>query len=156
MRYFATVPVELAHMKRYSYHVRATLADGATDGRDIIIPSLATANSRHIGDGIEVSPYFCFPDGLLDLVRMDRMPNFGEYVVAISNVYNGKLLTSKAFGWKRTREVEVTRAAEGNGPPVLMANGECTGHLLFRVVTEDCVLRMLVPPIVAARKVNSR
>ena len=58
-------------MKRYGYHIKATLADGTTDERDIITPLLTIANSRHIGGGIEVSPYSCFSDGLLDLVWMD-------------------------------------------------------------------------------------
>ena len=114
MRYFAAVLVELTHMKRYGYHVKATLADGTTDERDIITPLLTIANSRHIGGGIEVSPYSCFSDGLLDLVWMNHVPNFGECAVAISNAYNGKLLASKVFGWKRIREIEVTRAAEGD------------------------------------------
>ena len=30
MRYFAAVLVELTHMKRYGYHIKATLADGTT------------------------------------------------------------------------------------------------------------------------------
>lgn len=156
MRYFAAVLVELTHMKRYGYHIKATLADGTTDERDIITPLLTIANSRHIGGGIEVSPYSCFSDGLLDLVWMDHVPNFGECAVAISNAYNGKLLASKVFGWKRIREIEVTRAAEGDEPPVLMADGEYIGHLPFRVVAEDCALRVLVPPAVAAREVDSR
>ena len=129
---------------------------GTTDERDIITPLLTIANSRHIGGGIEVSPYSCFSDGLLDLVWMDHVPNFGECAVAISNAYNGKLLASKVFGWKRIREIEVTRAAEGDEPPVLMADGEYIGHLPFRVVAEDCALRVLVPPAVAAREVDSR
>lgn len=66
MRYFAAVLVELTHMKRYGYHIKATLADGTTDERDIITPLLTIANSRHIGGGIEVSPYSCFSDGLLN------------------------------------------------------------------------------------------
>ena len=135
MRYFAAVLVELTHMKRYGYHIKATLADGTTDERDIITPLLTIANSRHIGGGIEVSPYSCF---------------------SISNAYNGKLLASKVFGWKRIREIEVTRATEGDEPPVLMADGEYIGHLPFRVVAEDCALRVLVPPAVAAREVDSR
>ena len=156
MRYFAAVLVELAHMKRYGYRIKATLADGTTDERGIITPLLTIANSRHIGGGIEVSPYSCFSDGLLDLVWMDHVPNFGECAVAISNAYNGKLLASKVFGWKRIHEIEVTRAAEGDEPPVLMADGEYIGHLPFRVVAEDCALRVLVPPAVAAREVDSR
>ena len=98
MRYFAAVLVELAHMKRYGYRIKATLADGTTDERDIITPLLTIANSRHIGGGIEVSPYSCFSDGLLDLVWMDHVPNFGECAVAISNAYNGYLLQRCSAG----------------------------------------------------------
>ena len=119
MRYFAAVLVELTHMKRYGYHIKATLADGTTDERDIITPLLTIANSRHIGGGIEVSPYSCFSDGLLDLVWMDHVPNFGECAVAISNAYNGKLLASRCSAGnvsvnRSTRATEETsRGADG-------------------------------------------
>lgn len=156
LRYFAAVLVELTHMKRYGYHVKATLADGSTDERDIISPLLTVANSRHIGGGIEVSPYSCFSDGLLDLVWMDHVPNFHECVVAISNAYNGRMLASNVFGWKRIREIEITRAEEGDEPPILMADGEYVGHLPVRVVAEDRALRVLVPPAVAAQEVDAK
>lgn len=68
LRYFAAVIVELTHMKSYGYHIKATLADGSVEERDIISPLLTVANSRHIGGGIEVSPYSRIRrDGLLDL-----------------------------------------------------------------------------------------
>ena len=156
MRYFAAVLVELTHMKCYGYHIKATLADGSIDERDIISPLLTVANSRHIGGGIEVSPYSCFSDGLLDLVWMDHVPNFGECVVAVSNAYNGHLLASEVFGWERVREIEVTRAEEGDEPPILMADGEYVGHLPFRVVAEDRALRVLVPPAVALHTVDDK
>lgn len=155
-RYFSAVLVELTHMKRYGYHIKATLADGSVDERDIITPLLTVANSRHIGGGIEVSPYSCFSDGLLDLVWMDHVPNVRECAVALANAYNGKLLASDVFGWERIREIEVTRASEGDEPPVLMADGEYIGHLPVRVVAESCALRVLVPPAVAAREVDSQ
>ena len=50
LRYFAAVIVELTHMKSYGYHIKATLADGSVEERDIISPLLTVANSRHIGD----------------------------------------------------------------------------------------------------------
>ncbi|MBW3089930.1 diacylglycerol/lipid kinase family protein [Bifidobacterium miconisargentati] len=156
VRYFAAVLVELTRMKRYGYHVKATLADGSTDERDIVSPLLTVANSRHIGGGIEVSPYSCFSDGLLDLVWMDHVPNFGECAVAVSNAYNGRLLASRVFGWERVREIEITRADEGDEPPLLMADGEYIGRLPVRVVAEDCALRVLVPPAVAAQGVDDR
>ncbi|OZG62068.1 DeoR family transcriptional regulator [Bifidobacterium lemurum] len=150
VRYFVAVLVELTRMKRYGYHIKATLADGSVDERDIVTPLLTVANSRHIGGGIEVSPYSRFSDGMLDLVWMDHVPNLGECAVAISNAYNGRLLASKVFGWERVRDVEVTRADEGDEPPVLMADGEYVGRLPVRVTVCDRALRMLVPPAVKA------
>lgn len=47
LRYFAAVIVELTHMKSYGYHIKATLADGSVEERDIISPLLTVANSRH-------------------------------------------------------------------------------------------------------------
>ncbi|NMM98577.1 diacylglycerol/lipid kinase family protein [Bifidobacterium olomucense] len=154
VRYFAAVLVELTHMKRYGYHIKATMADGSTDERDIISPLLTVANSRHIGGGIEVSPYSCFSDGELDLVWMDHVPNFGECVQAIANAYNGRLLASKVFGWERVREIEITRTNDGAEPPVLMADGEYIGRLPVRITTENRALRVLVPPAVAAQGVD--
>ena len=71
-------------MKSYGYHIKATLADGSVEERDIISPLLTVANSRHIGGGIEVSPYSRFADGLLDLVWLDHVPNFRECVDAVA------------------------------------------------------------------------
>ena len=34
--------------------------------------------------------------------------------------YSGKILGCKVFGWKRVRDIEITRAQEGDEPPVLM------------------------------------
>ncbi|NEG90040.1 diacylglycerol/lipid kinase family protein [Bifidobacterium aerophilum] len=149
LRYFVAVLVEVTHLKRYGYHIKATLSDGSVEERDLITPMITVANSRHIGGGLEVSPYSRFADGLLDLVWIDHMPNPLEIADAISKGYNGRLLASHVFGWKRVREVEITRAAEGAEPPVMMADGEYIGHLPVRVVAEDRALRVLVPPAVA-------
>ncbi|KAB8286938.1 DeoR family transcriptional regulator [Bifidobacterium ramosum] len=149
LRYFAAVLVEVAHLKQYGYHIKAVLADGSVEERDIISPMITVANSRHIGGGLEVSPYSRFADGLLDLVWIDHMPNVLEIADAISKGYNGRLLASHVFGWKRVREVEITRAAEGDEPPVLMADGEYIGHLPVKVTAQDRALRVLVPPAVA-------
>ena len=149
LRYFAAVLVELTHMKRYGYHIKATLADGSMDERDIISPLLTVANSRHIGGGIEVSPYSRFSDGLLDLIWMDHVPNFVECAEAISHAYNGRLLASKVFGWQRIREIEISRADDGDEPPVFMADGEYIGHLPVKVTAQSRALRVLVPPAVA-------
>lgn len=149
LRYFAAVLVELTHMKRYGYHIKATLADGSMDERDIISPLLTVANSRHIGGGIEVSPYSRFSDGLLDLIWMDHVPNFVEFAEAISHAYNGRLLASKVFGWQRIREIEISRADDGDEPPVFMADGEYIGHLPVKVTAQSRALRVLVPPAVA-------
>lgn len=123
--------------------------DGSVEERDIISPLLTVANSRHIGGGIEVSPYSRFADGLLDLVWLDHVPNFRECVDAVARAYHGRLLGSHAFGWKRVRDIEITRATEGDEPPVLMADGEYVGHLPVKVLAKDSALRVLVPPAVA-------
>ena len=156
LRYFVAVLVELTRMKRYGYHIKAVLANGAVDERDILTPLLTVANSRHIGGGIEVSPYSRFDDGLLDLVWLDHAPNPKECVVAIANAYNGRLLASEVFGWERVRSIEITRAGEGAEPPLLMADGEYIGHMPVRVDAQDRVLRVLVPPAVASQGVDAK
>ncbi|MBT1182357.1 diacylglycerol kinase [Bifidobacterium sp. CP2] len=150
LRYFAAVLHEVTDLKRYGYHVKATLADGSVEERDIISPMITVANARYIGGGLEVSPYSRLDDGLLDLVWIDHMPGPLEIADAISKGYNGRLLGSRVFGWKRVRDVEVTRAAEGDEPPVLMADGEYVGTLPVRVRADGLSLRVLVPPAVAA------
>lgn len=150
LRYFAAVLKEVMHLKRYGYRVKATLADGTLEERDVVSPMITVANARYIGGGLEVSPYSRLDDGLLDLVWIDHMPGPVEIADAISKAYDGRLLGSKVFGWKRVRDVEVTRADEGDEPPVLMADGEYVGTLPVRVTAADRSLRVLVPPAVAA------
>lgn len=149
LRYLSAVLVELTHMRSYGYHVRAVLEDGTVDERDIVSPLLTVANSRHIGGGIQVSPYSLFEDGLLDLIWMDHVPNLPECAEAISKAYGDRLLSCRCFGWKRVRSVEITRANEGEEPPVFMADGEYIGYLPVKVTACDRALRVLVPPAVA-------
>lgn len=148
LRYIAAVLGELTHMKRYGYHVRAELADGTVDERDIITPLLTVANARYIGGGLEVSPYSLLDDGMLDLIWITCMPNARQCAKALSNAYNGRLLASEVFGWRRIRRVEITRAAQGDEPPVFMADGEYVGRLPVEVGVEQRALRVLVPPAV--------
>lgn len=159
VRYLAAVLVELTRLKRYGYHVTATLADGSVEEHDLVTPLLTVANSRHIGGGIEVSPYSCFDDGLLDLVWLDHVPSLGEIAAVLPHLYDGRLLSSRLFGWRRVRGVEITRASEGAEPPVLMADGEVVGRLPVRVEVCDRSLRVLAPPAVAewhARRASER
>ncbi|NMM93330.1 diacylglycerol/lipid kinase family protein [Bifidobacterium oedipodis] len=155
VRYMVGVLVKLTHMASYGYHVKATLADGSTDERDIISPMLTVANSRYVGGGIAVCPYSCLDDGLLDLVWLEHMPNVKECAVALSNAYNGRLLASQVFGWERVSEIEITRAESGTEPPILMADGEYVGCLPVRVSMQRRALRVLVPPAVAAQSDES-
>lgn len=149
LRYFAALLTELMHMKIYGYHLRAKLADGSAQEMDLLSPLLTVANSRHIGGGIAVSPYSLFGDGRLDLIWLLHMPNMQEIAQAIGNVYNGRLLSSRAFGWERVREIEISHAPHGEEPPVLMADGEYFGRVPVRVTVINRGLRVLVPPAVA-------
>ena len=96
-----------------------------------------------------MSPYSLLDDGMLDLVWLNCKPNVGQCAKALSNAYNGRLLASQIFSWKRVRQVEITRAHEGDEPPVLMADGEYVGHLPVTVTAQAKALRVLVPPAVA-------
>ena len=148
LRYFVAVLVELSRMRSYGYHVKAELADGSIDERDIISPLLTIANSRHVGGGIELSPYSLFSDGLLDMVWLKKKPNLPQIVHAVSNIYNGRLLDLKILGWQRVASVEITRSVDGARPPVFMADGESVGTLPVRVTAVNSSLRVLVPPAV--------
>lgn len=154
LRYLAAVGVELTRLKSYGYHIRATLADGRVDERDIVSPLLTVANSRHIGGGIEVSPYSRFDDGLLDLVWLDHMPKLKELAQIVPNIYNGRLLAHPLFGWRRVRDVEISRIDSHPAPPVLMADGEYVGELPVKVTAMDRALRVLVPPAVADQQLR--
>ncbi|WP_172144488.1 diacylglycerol/lipid kinase family protein [Bifidobacterium panos] len=149
LRYFVAVLIELTHIKRYGYHVALTRADGTIEERDMMTPLLTVANSRHIGGGIEVSPYSCLDDGLLDVVWMAHMPSLREAVRALRHAYDGRLLAAELFGWERVRDIEITRAQDGDEPPVLMADGEYVGQLPVKVRACKQAVRVLVPPAVA-------
>ena len=150
LRYLSAVLVELTRLKSYGYHVRVTPVDGEVEEMDIVTPLLTVANSRHIGGGIQVSPYSLFADGQLDLIWINHMPNLPECAQAVSRAYGDRLLGCRIFSWRRIREIEITRASEGADPPVLMADGEYVGHEPVRVTACDRALRVLVPPAVAA------
>lgn len=150
LRYLSAVLVELTRLKSYGYHVRVTPVDGEVEEMDIVTPLLTVANSRHIGGGIQVSPYSLFADGQLDLIWINHMPNLPECAQAVSKAYGDRLLGCRIFSWRRIREIEITRASEGADPPVLMADGEYVGHLPVKVTACDRALRVLVPPAVAA------
>lgn len=154
LRYLAAVAVELTRLRAYGYHIRAVLADGRVDERDIITPLLTVANSRHIGGGIEVSPYSRFDDGLLDLVWLDHMPKVREIAQIVPNIYNGRLLSHPLFGWRRIRELEISRVDGYPVPPVLMADGEYVGDLPVKVTAMNRALRVLVPPAVADQQLR--
>ena len=147
-RYFAAVLMELMHMKRYGYHVVITDEHGDVEERDIVTPLLTVANSRHIGGGIELSPYSSFEDGLLDMVWMERVPTLPEIAKALRHAYDGKVLACDFLAWRRVRSVSITRAEEGDEPPVLMADGESVGMLPVHVEAAGRTLRVLVPPAV--------
>lgn len=148
MRYLLAVLMELRHLRQYGYHVRFTLADGSVEERDIISPMLTVANSRHVGGGLEVSPYSRFSDGLLDVVWLERMPSAREVVQAIAKVHAGRLLSCRMFGWQRVRDVEISHNPDGAALPILMADGEYVGRCPVKVTAQDCALRVLVPPAV--------
>lgn len=151
LRYVAAVAQELLHLRQYGYHVSLELPDGRLEDRDIATPLLTVANSRHIGDGIAISPYSRFDDGLLDLIWVKHMPSVVECVHAITLAYRGQTMKSALFGWRRVRRVDITRANIGARPPMLMMDGEYAGDLPVRVDAIGRVLRLLVPPAVARR-----
>ena len=61
----------------------------------------------------------------------------------------------REFGWKRVRDIEITRAQEGDEPPVLMADGEYVGRLPVKVVAQGRALRVLVPPAVVESQASN-
>lgn len=146
VRYFVAVLQELMHLRQYGYRVCVENPDGSYDDLDIISPMLTVANSRHIGGGLEVSPYSCLDDGLLDLVWIEHMPSAREVVEAISKAYRGRLLSSRLFGWRRVRSVKISRSQIGDTPPTLMADGEYVGTLPVQVNVSKRSLQVLVPP----------
>ena len=149
LRYAAALLTELTRLRRYGYRLRLTLPDGTCEERDLVTPLLAVANARHVGGGIELSPYSRFSDGLLDLVWLDHMPGVGELADAVVHVYDGRLLGRRLFGWTRVRDVAIDRAPVGDEPPTLMADGERVGGLPIAVAAVPGALRVLMPPSVA-------
>lgn len=148
VRYFAGVLHEITHFKKYGYHVKVELSDGVVEEYDILSSMLTIANSRHIGGGIEISPYSRFADGMLDMVWMRYIPKLPELAKAVSRLYKGKLLSTPCFGWQRIRRVELSYSGEGAEPPILSADGEYVGTLPVEVSASPENLRLLVPPAV--------
>lgn len=146
LRYLAAVLVEVTRMRRYGYHLRMELGDGSREEGDLMSPLLTVADSRHIGGGIEVSPYSRTDDGLLEVLWLDHMPRLIEVLGALRHVYDGRLPETGLFRWRRVREVRITRSHGGDEPPVLMADGERLGWLPVTVDAEPAAFRLLLPP----------
>ena len=74
----------------------------------------------------------------------------------MARAYHGRLLGSHAFGWKRVRDIEITRATEGDEPPVLMADGEYVGHLPVKVLAgNQQAVRLVLPAVAEAQAADS-
>ncbi|KFI59993.1 DeoR family transcriptional regulator [Bifidobacterium gallicum DSM 20093 = LMG 11596] len=149
VRYFVALVQELLHMKQYGYHVQAELADGSMVEYDLTTSMLTVANSRHIGGGIQVSPYSRFGDGLLDLVWLSRKPTLRECATAVKRSYAGRILSCPFMGWQRVRSVKLSYSGQGAEPPILSADGEYVGTVPVEVQAVSNALRVLVPPAVA-------
>lgn len=155
LRYLAAVVREVMHLKEYGYTVTATLADGSVHTYDLLTSMLTVANSRHIGGGIEVSPYSLFADGMLDLIWLEHKPTLRECAQAVKRAYAGRILSCPVLGWQRVRSVTIERSSQGEEPPVLMADGEYVGTIPVQVSVVDRGLRILVPPAVAEEFENT-
>ncbi|RSX55157.1 DeoR family transcriptional regulator [Bifidobacterium dolichotidis] len=155
LRYFLALVHEVLHMKEYGYHIEAVLTDNSTVEYDITSSLLTVANSRHIGGGIEVSPYSRFNDGLLDLVWLKRKPTLAECAVAVKRSYASRMLSCPFLGWQRVREVKISYSGKGEEPPILLADGEYMGSAPVDVTAVGNALRVLVPPAVAEAFNNS-
>lgn len=149
LRYLAAVLYEVTHFKKYGYHLEATLANGTQHEYNLLSALLTVANSRHIGGGIEISPYSIFDDGMLDLVWLRYTPKFPELARLLSKLYHGKLLSGKCLGWQRVHALRLSYSGQGLQPPILMADGEYLGTLPVDVSVVSGGLRLLVPPAVA-------
>ncbi|MEE1296189.1 MAG: diacylglycerol kinase family protein [Bifidobacterium sp.] len=150
LRYLSAVLYEVTHFKKYGYHLHTTLTDGTEEDYDLMTAMLTVANSRHIGGGIAISPYSIFDDGLLDLVWLRHTPKGRELAKLLMSMYQRRLMAGRALGWQRVRNVRISRAEEGDEPPVLMADGEYVGTLPVDVSVVRAGFRLLVPPAVQA------
>ncbi|NEG69836.1 diacylglycerol kinase [Bifidobacterium sp. BRDM6] len=148
LRYLVALIRVVLHLTNYGFHIRTTLADGSASEYDLATPLLTVANSRHIGGGIEVSPYSRFNDGMLDLVWLERKPTLREVAVAIRRAYCGRILSCPFLGWQRVRDVRISRGPDGDEPPILMADGEYVGTVPVEASVVANGLRLLVPPAV--------
>lgn len=151
LRYIVAVITELTHIQQYGYHIAYEMPDGRQEEHDIATPMLTVANSRHIGGGLEISPYSRSNDGLLDVIWVDHMPSPLECVQALWRVYHGTLLGSRLFAWRRVRRITITPAPIGAQPPVLMMDGEYAGRVPVRVEAVHRRLQLLAPPAVMRR-----
>lgn len=149
LQYFLVGCREVLSMKEYGYHLRVTLDNGTIEEYDLLSGLFTIANSGIVGGGVRLCPKAKLDDGLLDFIWLTRNSSMRDRVQALRNAYNGKILDSNVFGWRRIKTMSIVPSELGVNPPKFMADGEDMGYCPLTVEVCPQRLRVLVPPAVA-------
>ncbi|ROS74482.1 diacylglycerol kinase family protein [Cellulomonas sp. PhB143] len=143
--YVRAVGSELRRFAPYGY--RVTTEDRTWDSPGTLV---AVANGPAIGGGIRIAPGALFDDGLLDVVVAAP---FGRLRAAsiFPGMYRGRHLGVEGIESFRARRVTLEPTGAGALPPEAFADGERIGPLPLRVEVVPGALRVLAPPVGAAR-----
>jgi len=109
--------------------------------------SVAAANSKAYGGGMQMAPDAVLDDGMLDVVVVDRVSKL-RFVANLPKVFAGEHVKQPSV--RVFRAAEVTIAADR--PFTMYADGDPIGELPLRVSALAGAVTMLVPATGAAEK----
>jgi YegS/Rv2252/BmrU family lipid kinase len=102
--------------------------------------SVAAANSRAYGGGMQLAPAAILDDGLLDIVAIERVSKL-RFLINLPKVFKGTHINLPSIHTWRAREVQIS----ADRPFTLYADGDPIGDLPVRVKAIQGAVRVLVP-----------
>jgi YegS/Rv2252/BmrU family lipid kinase len=108
--------------------------------------SVAAANSRAYGGGMQMAPDALLDDGLLDVIAVGRVSKL-RFLANLPKVFKGTHVQVPSVRVFRAREVEIS----ADRPFTMYADGDPIGELPVRVRAVPRAIRVLLPRTGTAR-----
>jgi YegS/Rv2252/BmrU family lipid kinase len=132
----ATVRAGLAYKNQM---VRLIFDEDPASARELMVQTVAVANGRYFGGGMQIAPQALLDDGLFDVVSVGDM-GLGEMLLSGHRIYRGTHLALEKVSCRRARVVSAQPI--GDTPVRLDVDGETPGTLpaTFRLLPKALTL----------------
>jgi YegS/Rv2252/BmrU family lipid kinase len=122
--------------------IRLRVDDGVD--REIDFNSVAVANGRCFGGGMQIAPNARLDDGLLDVITIGPVGP-ARFVTQGRRIYQGSHLEMEEFTEDRGREVRVEAVDRGDESIPVEVDGEHPGFLPLRATVLPGALNLIAP-----------